>query len=67
MYIKRHIDDYLLEWKNSIDRKPLLLRGARQVGKTTAIKHLGEQFEYFIEANFEKQKDLSCYLRKIYQ
>lgn len=64
MYIKRHIDDYLLEWKNSIDRKPLLLRGARQVGKTTAIKHLGEQFEYFIEANFEKQKDLSLLFAK---
>ena len=58
MYIKRHIDNYLLDWKNDIDRKPLLLRGARQVGKTTAIKHLGEQFAYFIEANFEKQKDL---------
>ena len=64
MYIERHIDDYLLEWKNSIDRKPLLLRGARQVGKTTAIKHLGEQFEYFIEANFEKQKDLSLLFAK---
>lgn len=64
MYIKRHIDDYLLEWKNSIDRKPLLLRGARQVGKTTAIKHFGEQFEYFIEANFEKQKDLSLLFAK---
>ena len=58
MYIKRHIDNYLLDWKNATNRKPLLLRGARQVGKTTAIKHLGEQFEYFIEANFEKQKDL---------
>jgi predicted AAA+ superfamily ATPase len=58
MYIKRHIDNYLLDWKNATSRKPLLLRGARQVGKTTAIKHLGEQFEYFIEANFEKQKDL---------
>lgn len=64
MYIKRHIDDYLLEWKNSIDRKPLLLRGARQVGKTTAIKHFGEQFEYFIEVNFEKQKDLSLLFAK---
>ena len=58
MYIKRHIDNYLLDWKNTSDRKPLLLRGARQVGKTTAVKHLGEQFNYFIEANFEKQKDL---------
>ena len=64
MYIKRHIDNYLLDWKNDIDRKPLLLRGARQVGKTTAIKHLGEQFVYFIEANFEKQKDLKSLFEK---
>lgn len=64
MYIKRHIDNYLLDWKNDIDRKPLLLRGARQVGKTTAIKHLGEQFTYFIEANFEKQKDLKSLFEK---
>ena len=42
MYIKRHIDNYLLDWKNAANRKPLLLRGARQVGKTTAVKHLGE-------------------------
>lgn len=64
MYIKRHIDNYLLDWKNDLDRKPLLLRGARQVGKTTAIKHLGEQYDYFIEANFEKQKDLKSLFEK---
>jgi predicted AAA+ superfamily ATPase len=64
MYIKRHIDNYLLDWKNATNRKPLLLRGARQVGKTTAVKHLGEQFSYFIEANFEKQKDLKLLFEK---
>ena len=64
MYIKRHIDNYLLDWKNATNRKPLLLRGARQVGKTTAVKHLGEQFNYFIEANFEKQKDLKLLFEK---
>ena len=64
MYIERHIDSYLLDWKNNAEHKPLLLRGARQVGKTTAIKHLGEQFEYFIEANFEKQKDLKLLFEK---
>ena len=41
MYIKPHIDNDLLDWKNAPNRKPLLLRGARQVGKTTAVKHLG--------------------------
>lgn len=58
MYCARHIDKYLLEWKNSAKHKPLLLRGARQVGKSSAIQHLGESFDYFIEVNFEKRKEL---------
>lgn len=53
MYFKRHIDSYLLEWKNSLHRKPLLLRGARQVGKSRSIRNLGETFEHFAEVNFE--------------
>ena len=51
--MKRVIDQYLLEWKNSEYRKSLLLRGARQVGKTFAIRQLGKTFENFIEINFE--------------
>ncbi len=58
MYIERSIDKALLEWKNRSNHKPLLLRGARQVGKSTAIRHLGEQFEHYIEANFEKNAAL---------
>lgn len=58
MYYPRIIDKHLLEWKNSSNRKPLLLRGARQVGKSSAVRHLGEQFQYYIEANFEKRSDL---------
>ena len=54
MYLNRSIDSYLTEWKNRTFHKPLLLRGARQVGKSTAVRHLGEQFEFYIEANFEK-------------
>ncbi len=57
-YIERTIDASLLEWKNKSQRKPLLLRGARQIGKSTAIRHLGEQFDYYIEANFEKNPSL---------
>ena len=57
-YIERTIDASLLEWKNKPNRKPLLLRGARQIGKSTAIRHIGEQFEYYIEANFEKNPSL---------
>lgn len=58
MYFERKIDQYLLEWQASPNRKPLLLRGARQVGKSTAIRHFGEQFDYYVEANFEKKASL---------
>lgn len=57
-YYKRFIDDKLLEWKVSPRRKPLLIRGARQVGKSTAVRELGKQFRYFVEINLEKQPDL---------
>jgi len=55
MYYKRIIDDYLAEWATKPLHKPLLLRGARQVGKSTAVRHLGERFCNFVEVNFEKQ------------
>lgn len=58
MYIPRNIDRYLMEWKNQKDHKPLLLRGARQVGKSFSIRHLGETFESYIEVNFEKHPEL---------
>jgi len=55
MYIPRRIDAELLAWKKSQTRKPLLVRGARQVGKSTAIRNLAKDFAYFIEINFEEQ------------
>lgn len=58
MYIQRTIDKYLLEWKNATTHKPLLLRGARQVGKSSAIRQLGRAFKYYIEVNFESRDDL---------
>lgn len=66
MYIERPIDALLLEWKNSAVRKPLLLRGARQVGKSWAVEHLGETFDYFIEVNFEKRPDMLAVFQKIH-
>lgn len=56
MYYPRLIDDHLKEWASSSSHKPLLLRGARQVGKSSAVKNLGKQFETFVEINFEKQR-----------
>lgn len=57
MYYKRIIDKYLSEWAVRPAHKPILLRGARQVGKSTAVRHLGEQFKYYVEINLEKQPD----------
>lgn len=52
--MKRLIDHFLLEWKHKTTRKPLLLRGARQVGKTYAVRTLGSTFEHFVEINLEQ-------------
>lgn len=57
MYYERIIDRHLSEWAARPVRKPVLLRGARQVGKSTAVRHLGESFKYFVEINLEKQPD----------
>lgn len=57
-YFKRHIDEQLVQWKDSPRRKPLLIRGARQVGKSTAVREFGKHFHYFVEINLEKQRDL---------
>ena len=55
-YINRNIDKELLAWKDSKSRKPLLLRGARQVGKSSSIRELGRRFEFFVEVNFDEKK-----------
>ncbi len=54
---KRIIDLHLDKWKNDRFRKPLILRGARQVGKTYAVRRLGQEFESFVEVNFEKLRE----------
>src|SRR5579871_1327107 len=53
--MKRIIDYYLRNWRNDRYRKPLLLRGARQVGKTHAVRTLGATFPDFFEINLENQ------------
>lgn len=57
MYFKRLIDEYLEQWARKKGHKPMLLRGARQVGKSTAVRHLGESFNNFVEINFEKHPE----------
>jgi predicted AAA+ superfamily ATPase len=56
-YYKRQRERDLQIWKTSRYRKPLLLRGARQVGKTALVRIFGKQFKYFVEINFEQDKN----------
>ena len=59
MYLPRNIDGILLDWSQETDRKPLVLRGARQTGKTAAVRRLAEHFDLFLELNLERFEDLS--------
>lgn len=58
MNIKREVLDDLNRWKNSRYRKPLVLQGARQVGKSFILKQFGEQyFENYCYVNFDFEKE----------
>ena len=53
MYLRRKIDEFLFNWKSDENRKPLIIKGARQVGKTESITHFGfENYESVININF---------------
>ena len=56
--MRRLIINGLLKWKNAASRKVLLLRGARQVGKTYIVRKLASEFSFFLEVNFEKDTDV---------
>lgn len=58
---KRTIINKLIEWKSKPNRKPLILRGARQVGKTTLVKMFASDFDYFINLNLDKKEDLQIF------
>lgn len=58
MYINRGLDEVLNAWKDEVKAKPLLIRGARQVGKSTAIRRLSTGFDHFLEINFEEQRQV---------
>ena len=59
-YLYRKIDDELLRWKNTEHRKVILLRGARQVGKSSAVRELSKSFDNYVEINLEKQPQLKA-------
>ena len=58
VYLYRKIDSELLAWSKDDAHKPLLVRGARQVGKSSAVRNLAKEFEYFVEVNFDKREDV---------
>jgi predicted AAA+ superfamily ATPase len=57
--MNRIIDHYLQDWKQQSDRKALLLRGARQVGKTYAVRALGASFDELVEINLERNAEFA--------
>ena len=62
--MKRIIDHFLLQWKQNSYRKPLLLRGARQVGKTFSVRQLGKTYADFVEINLESAPDIVAVFEK---
>ena len=55
--LRRKVDAYLIDWKNNPDRKPLIVKGARQVGKTLSVELFANQnYKSVIKINFVEQK-----------
>lgn len=54
MFFYRKLYSHLLEWKNNANRKPLIIRGARQTGKSTLVQEFSKEFRYSINLNLEK-------------
>ena len=60
--MKRLVEKKILEWKNSSRRKPLIIRGARQVGKTWLVENfLAKRFDHYIKIDLEKRRDIHSY------
>ncbi len=57
MYFKRKIDEFLIQWKQDPVHKPLIIKGARQIGKTESVLHFAnEQYANVIYINFVLEK-----------
>ena len=57
----RAIIDSLREWAENTTRKPLILRGARQVGKTTVVTEFAKEFDTFLHVNLEREADTAIF------
>lgn len=61
--MKRKMDSELMDWAKEAKHKPLMLRGARQVGKTYSVRMLGRRFRHFAEINFEEKPDAAIFFK----
>ncbi len=60
---RRKIEQDLQKWANKHNRKPLILRGARQVGKTTAVRNFAKDFDVYVELNLDNAEDKELFER----
>lgn len=60
---RRNLLQQLRQWKTKSNRKPLVLRGARQVGKTTLVNEFGKEFDHYIYLNMEKATDRRIFMQ----
>ena len=64
--LKRKVDLFLKEWKENINKKPLIISGARQIGKTTSIREFGKTYESFVEIDFVKMPQFKTIFKNGY-
>ena len=59
---KRKIEEYLVAWKNKDKRKPLIIKGVRQCGKTSSVRNFAEKhYEHVIYLNFHEKKSFKAF------
>lgn len=64
--LRRTIDGHLDEWKDQSNRSPIIIRGARQIGKTQTVRNFAARsFEHFLEINFEKHPKVSSFFEDL--
>ena len=61
----RLVFDNLTSWAASKQRKPLIIRGARQVGKTTLVKMFSKKYDHFVHLNLERKEDKEVFDRPL--
>ena len=67
LYLRRRFDAFLRDWRKRDDRLPLIVKGARQVGKTEAVRHFAEEsYASFVEINFVEQPEFKEIVRDGY-